>query len=109
MCGLIGRRCWCEQCRQPSRETRKQRLITSIVFLIALWLVNKMGDPIYQLAAMGVWIVLFVAVEWRYVYAIPLVPAVDSERWKRAKSMLAWGFLALIIATFVFAGVFSAI
>ena len=109
MCGLIGRRCWCERCRQSSREERKQRLVTSIVLLIALWPVNRLSDPRYELAARAVWFVLFVAVEWRYIYAIPLVPAIDSERWKRVKGMFAWSFLALIVATFVFAAVFNAV
>ena len=108
MCGLIGRRCWCEVCRQSSREERKQRLITSIAFLASLWLIKLIPHPALWLGAIVMWIVLLIAVEWRYMYTIPLVPVIDSERWKKIKDAFAWGFVALIVATFVFAAVFGA-
>jgi hypothetical protein len=108
MCGLIGRRCWCERCRQSSREVRTKRLVTSILFLASLWLMHLITHPGYQLAAMGIWAVLLIVVEWRYVHTLPLVPAIDSPRWKRVKDVFAWSFVALIVATFVFAAVFNA-
>ena len=107
MCGLIGRRCLCESCGKISREERKQRLITSVVFLGTLWLVNLIGNPLYWLAAIATWTVLLIAVEWRYIYEIPLVPMIDSERWKRIKDVFAWSFIGLILATFVSAAVFN--
>ena len=109
MSGLIGRHCICGGCGKSSREQRKQRLITSAVFLGTLWLVNLITNPVYWMMAAGVWTLALVVTEWTYIDEIPLVPVIDSERWKRIKDALAWGFVGLIVATFAMAAVFNSL
>jgi hypothetical protein len=58
---------------------------------------------------MAVWAILLVAVEWHYIDAIPLVPTIESASWQRVKEIFAWGFIALILATFVFAALFNSL
>lgn len=108
MSGLIGRHCICDNCGKSSREKRTPRLVTSLVFLGALWLVSRIPDQAGDIG-MAIWGILFIGFEWRSIYSIPLVPVVDSARWKRIKDVFAWGFVGLILATFVFAAIFSAI
>ena len=108
MSGLIGRHCVCENCGKSSREERKQRLVTSIAFLGVLWLVGQIPNAA-GVIAIAVWAILFVVVEWRYIYEIPLVPVVGSEPRKKIKDMFAWGFIGLILATFVTAAIFNSL
>ena len=109
MCGLIGRQCVCDRCGKSSREERKQRFVTSIAFLGSLWLILRIPHLAALLPVAATWIVLLFAVEWHYIYAIPLVPVVESERWKRTKDAFAWGFIGLIVATFVLTAVFNSL
>lgn len=108
MSGLCGRHCLCDNCGHASREERrKERLITSVVFLATLYLIGSIAHAVYAVAAMCAWIVLLIAVEWYYVYAVPLAPVVDSPGWKRIKDVFAWGFVALIVVAFVSSAIFN--
>ncbi|HJY76961.1 MAG TPA: hypothetical protein VKE95_10025 [Burkholderiales bacterium] len=109
MSGLIGRHCICDHCGKSSREERKTRFITSAAFLGTLWLIGLIPYPVYAATGMVVWALLLVVFEWHYIHAIPLVPVIDSARWKKIKDACAWGFIALIVATFVFTAIFNSL
>ena len=107
MSGLIRRECICDNCGKSSREAPKRRLIGSAVFLVALGLTNLIPFVMLGTAASIVWMIALVVYEAYAIYAIPLVQSSDSAGWNATKDVFAWGFVGLILATFLFTAIVS--
>jgi len=107
MSGLIRRECICDDCGKSSREAPKRRLIGSAVFLVALGLTNLIPFVMLGTAASIVWMIALVVYEAYAIYAIPLVQSSDSAGWNATKDVFAWGFVGLILATFLFTAIVS--